>query len=96
MALKKLIIQNNGIPTEYHRIADIQNIVNDKTIIQVYSYISEEQREKEKHQPKYSPRRDDIYIYKSEEYLEYNSSMTTAEAYEYLKTLDKYKDAIDV
>ncbi|MDV3426959.1 MAG: hypothetical protein LIR50_07200 [Bacillota bacterium] len=95
MALIKPIKQNNGIILSYHRIHDIKNIVNDKTIICVYSYVDKEEREKEKilvegFIPKYL-----VYVVMSEEELEYNDNLSIKQAYEYLKTLDKYKDAQD-
>lgn len=96
MALKKAIIQDNGIVTEYHRIFDIENIINDRTRIKVYSYINQAEREKEKRNPKYSPRGNYIYIVKSIENLDYDDSLTIDKAYEYLKTTEKYKGAEDV
>ena len=38
----------------------------------------------------------DVYIETEYINLPYNENMTIEDAYEYLKTLDKYKDAIDV
>ncbi len=96
MALKKLIIQPNGIPTEYHRIYDIENVVNKQTIIRVYSYVNEEEREKDKNKPKYSIQTDTVYIAESEEEMDYDDTLTVDDAYEYLKTLEKYSGAIDV
>ena len=96
MALLKPIKQSNGIILTYHRIKDIRNVINDKTYIEIASYVDEEEREREKKQPKYSPRRDEVYIIYSNEEVKYNDTLTIREAYEYLKTTDKYKGAIDV
>ena len=96
MALLKMIIQPNGIPTEYHRIYNIENIINEKTVIKVYSYVNEEQRERDKNKPKYSIRTGDVYIAVSEEEIDYNDTLTVDDAYEYLKTLDKYSGAKDI
>lgn len=48
MALKKEIILDNGVIVNYHRIVSMNKITNDSIIIEVNSYISENQREKEK------------------------------------------------
>lgn len=94
MALKKTIILDNGIPVSYHRIAEIQNIVNRNTRLLVYSYINEEQRNREKnHEIRYS---DDIYIAKSYEDIGYNDTLIIEKAYEYLKHTPKYEGAEDV
>ena len=47
MALKKEIELENGITTNYHRIVSINKITNNCNIIEVASYTSEKQREKE-------------------------------------------------
>lgn len=96
MALSKIIIQNNGIPLSYHRISDIKNVINDKTYINVISYVNKDQREKEQNQPKYSPNKEEIYKVFSNEQVEYNDTLTIQEAYEYLKTLPKYENAEDI
>ena len=96
MALQKRIVQWNGVPTEYHRIFNIEHVVNQGTTIKVYSYINEDEREREKAKPVYSIQTDDIYRVVSEEELPYNDTLTVDNAYEYLKTLDKYSDAEDV
>lgn len=95
MALIKPIKQDNGVVLSYHRIADIRNVVNDKTYIDIISYVDKEEREKEKHQPKYSPRKYDIYTVQSQEMVDYNDTLTIEQAYEYLKTLPKYEGSED-
>lgn len=96
MALQKAVKQENGIILNYHRIADITNIINDKTQIKIYSYINEEERQKEFNQPKYSPYKQDIYKITSYEDIKYNDTLTAEQAYDYLKMLDKYKNSINV
>lgn len=95
MALQKTIKQDNGVVLSYHRIADIKNIVNDKTQLKIYSYVDKAERQKEKEQPKYSPNKKEIYKITSYEDMEYNDVLTIEDAYNYLKKLDKYKDSID-
>jgi hypothetical protein len=96
MALQKAIKQNNGVVLNYHRIGDIRNVVHDKTYIDVISYVDEEEREKEQNQPKYSPYGQEVYKVQSNESVEYNDTLTITEAYNYLKTTDKYSGATDV
>lgn len=94
MALKKEIVLDNGIMLNYHRIGEIQNIVNGKTKLVIYSYINQEQRNREKNRE--AMYYDDIYRITNLETLDYNDKLTIREAYEYLKTTEKYKDAEDV
>lgn len=96
MALLKAIKQENGIVLNYHRISDIKNVVNDKTYIGVLSYVDEEEREKEKNQPKYSPNKKPIYIISSIEKIPYNDTLTIEEAYEHLKILPEFEGSEDV
>lgn len=96
MALQKAIKQDNGVVLSYHRIADIRNVINDKTYIDIISYVDADEREKEKHQPKYSPNKPNIYTINSQEVIDYNDTLTIEQAYEYLKTLPKYEGSIDV
>ena len=91
MALKKDIKQDNGIVLTYHRIVGIENIINDKTILQVHSYLDKEQREKERNKVD-----GDIYIVTNYEIMDYNDTLTAHNAYDYLKTLEKYEDAEDI
>ena len=103
MALKKTVILENGIPMSYHRIAEIQNVVNEGTKIKILSYVNQEQRLKEKElkdrdrirrmpMPKYG----DLYIVSDTVQLPYNDTLDIVSAYEYLKTTEKYKDAEDI
>lgn len=48
MALKKEIELDNGVVLNYHRIVSLNKITNLSNDIEVNSYISESQREKEK------------------------------------------------
>ncbi len=96
MALLKLVKQKNGLALKYHRIVDIKNILNDCTLIKIYSYYDEKTRKEEQKQKKYSPYKETIYKEISVEKIPYNDSLTAENAYDYLKTLDKYKGAEDV
>lgn len=94
MALKKDIEQENGVILSYHRIAEIENIVNDSTKLKIISYVNQKQRQKEINAGMYGDAR--IYIMTSEEKLNYNDTLSIKEAYNYLKTTDTYKGAEDV
>jgi hypothetical protein len=101
MALSKKIEKDNGVITNYHRIVSINEIVNEQTLIEVASYTSEEKRQEEIQALETSRNggeypQTDIYI--DTEYLakEYNEKDGNIEdAYNYLKTLDKFKGAKD-
>lgn len=101
MALSKKIEKDNGVITNYHRIVSINEIVNEQTIIEIASYTSEEKREEEQ-QALDTARKGGEYtetnIYIDTEYIakEYDEKDGNIEdAYNYLKTLDKFKGAKD-
>lgn len=94
MALKKEIVLNNGVTTNYHRIVSLNNITNVSTIIEVASYTSKEKREEEKNAIENAT---EMNVFIDTKYInkEYTENLTIKEAYEYLKTLDEFKDAIN-
>lgn len=94
MGLKKEITLDNGVSVNYHRIVSINNITNVSTIIEVASYTSEEKRQEEKTAIENAT---EMNVFIDTEYInkEYTENLTIKEAYKYLKTLDKFKDAID-
>lgn len=101
MALQKEIELENGIIVNYHRIVSLNKITNQSNIIEVESYTSKEKREEEQEAIKQGQETgkaipmnvfiDTTYINK-----EYSEDETIKDAYEYLKTTDKYKDAEDI
>ena len=100
MALKKEIILNNGIITNYHRIVSLNNITNVSTIIEVASYTSKEKSEEEKEAIKKGQEAGEaistnIFIDTTYINKEYNENETIEDAYEYLKTTEKYSNATD-
>ena len=102
MALSKKIEKDNGVITNYHRIVSINEIVNEQTLIEVASYTSEEKRQEEQQALENSRKSNESYpetnIYIDTEYIakEYDEKDGNIEdAYEYLKTLDKFKGAKD-
>lgn len=98
MALQKQIELENGIILNYHRIVSINKITNNSNIIEVASYISEEQREKEKeyYNSTEENKKMNVFIDTTFVQKEYNETDTIQDLYDFLKTTDKFKDAIDV
>lgn len=98
MALKKQVELYNGIITNYHRIVSINKITNNCNIIEVASYISEQQREKEKeyYNSTNENKSMNVFIETSFVQKEYSENETIEECYKYLKTLEQFKEARDV
>lgn len=102
MAIKKQIIADNGVVTEYHRIAMVKMDTNQQNAILVHSYISEAERqiEKDYSEGKYKGMDEELIKcpYVDAQYIctEYNSDMTISKAYEYLKMLPQFKGAEDI
>lgn len=106
MGLKKEIVLANGITVNYHRIVSINNIINEGTIIEVASYTGENKRKEEKNailnsriidEENNTKELDEVNVFINTIYInkEYTQNITIEEAYEYLKTLEDFKNAID-
>lgn len=88
MALKKEIQLENGIIINYHRIITLQLVTNKSVDMIVASYVDEENRDKDFLDNK---------IIQTKVYTDtYQENYNIEKAYEYLKTLPEFKDAIDV
>lgn len=101
MALKKEIVLDNGIIVNYHRIVSLSKITNQSNIIEVASYTSKEKREEEKEAIKKGQEAEEaistnIFIDTTYINKEYSETETIEDAYLYLKTIDKFKDAEDI
>ena len=101
MALKKEIELENGIIVNYHRIVSLSKITNQSNIIEVASYTGKEKREEEKEAIKKGQEAGEaistnIFIDTTYINKEYSEDEIIEDAYEYLKTTDKYKDAEDI
>lgn len=94
MALIKAITLNNGIVVNYHRVVSVNNITNHSSIIEIASYISKEKREEEKEALKNNEPMD-IYIKSRHLPIAYDKDLNVDTAYEYLKTLDEFKNSKD-
>lgn len=90
MALYKEITQDNGIILTYHRILFLHSTINMQNSIAALSYIDENAREQEK-EGLITP-----YIFSETFETAYNSEMTIETAYDFLKTIPKFKDAINI
>ena len=91
MALRKEILQEDGVLTNYHRILFIQQTVNRQTSIAVLSYTDNKARENEKADIFTAPYRKSV-TYE----IPYDEKMTVESAYEHLKTLPPFEGAVDV
>jgi hypothetical protein len=97
MALKKDITLNNGIVLNYHRVASVNNITNQTSIIEIASYINEEQRIKEKEWYETNSQEDmNVFVDTRFYSKEYDKDLNVDNAYDYLKTLDEFKDAENI
>lgn len=90
MAIRKSITNEDGVTTNYHRIFYVQNMPNSHVSIAVLSLVSEEIRDEQKAGEIEHP-----YTHSVTYETEKVSEMTTAEAYNYLKTLPAFEGAED-
>lgn len=95
MALEKEIELENGIILNYHRIVSMNKITNNSTTIEVAGYTNKEKREIEQNA---IANGEPFNVYIETEYIskDYNEEETIEDAYDYLKTLDKFKEATDI
>lgn len=97
MALNKLIVQPNGIETNYHRITMLNILVNQENIIEVASYLNGDSRNKQKIFESGNDNSVSMpYMDVSSYILPYDETMSIEDAYNALKNLSKFKGATDV
>ena len=102
MAIKKKVKEDNGVVTEYHRIAMIKIDINEQNAILVHSYLSDDGRQVEKDYTagKYDDFERGIIKrpYVNAQYLncEYDGEMTISKAYEWVKILPQFVGAEDI
>ena len=94
MAIYKEMELDNGVTVRYHRIVSINKITNVQNTIEVASYTKEQKRQEEIEAIQNVT---DMNIFINTDFIttEYNENLTIEEAYEYLKNLDKFKNAED-
>lgn len=97
MALQKEIELENGVILNYHRIVSINKITNDSTIIEVASYASKIQREKEiaYYESTAEDKQMNVFIDTTYINTEYDEGKSIQDLYDHLKTTEKFKDAED-
>lgn len=100
MALQKQIVLDNGITVNYHRIVSLNKITNQTNIIEVASYTSKGKREEEQKAIKKGQETGEavpINIFIDTTYInkDYSETETIEEAYNYLKTTEKFENAED-
>lgn len=95
MGLKKEIELDNGIIVTYHRIVSIFKITNKSCVIEVASYLSKTQREKEKEALENGTAMN-ILIETTYISKKYNEEEVISDIYNYLKETEKFKDADDL
>ena len=98
MALEKEIELENGITVTYHRIVSLNKITNNTNTIEVASYTSEDKRQEEIDYYNSTEENKEMNVFIDTTYInkEYSETETIEDAYAYLKTLDKFKDAEDI
>lgn len=82
----------------YHRIVSLIKITNNANIIEIASYMNKEKRQEEKNYISSQKQNKSINVFIDTNYInkEYIENETIKDAYKYLKTLDKYKDALNI
>ena len=94
MALLKTIELDSGIVLNYHRIVSINKITNHSVILEVAGYTSKTKRDQEVQQ-RMNNEMITTYIDTTFISADYDEQSTIKDWYAYLKTTDKYSDAID-
>lgn len=95
MALKKEIELDNGVTVTYHRIVSINKITNGCNIIEIASYTNKEKRQQEVEAIKNATAMN-VFIHTEFLNKEYDENESIQDVYNYLKTIDKFKDAEDI
>lgn len=90
MALIKEIELDDGVKVNYHRVVSINKITNVQNIIEIASYTSKEKRQEEIEK---SGQEMNVFIHTSYISTEYNANINIENIYDYLKTLEQFKDA---
>lgn len=98
MALFKEIELENGVVVNYHRIVSLNKITNVCNMIEIASYTSNNKRDEEQtlvQEGRKLGQAISMNIFIDTTYIskDYDENETIEDAYEYLKTTDKFKDA---
>lgn len=100
MALKKDITLDNGIVLNYHRVVSVNNITNQTSIIEVASYINEEQRQKEKewYEKTNLEKRNGMNVFIETNFYttNYDKELGVDNSYEFLKKIPIFEGSEDI
>lgn len=102
MAIRIPVTEDNGIVTDYHRIALLRIEPHQQNTILVHSYLGEAGRQVEKDYAAGLYRDVDAgmmnfpYVRAKYFHLKYDEEMTITKAYEYLKTLPWFEGGADI
>lgn len=98
MALQKEIESDNGVILNYHRIVSLNKVTNQANIIEIASYANNRKREEEKAYYENNDNNASMNIYIETTYINkpYDENETIEDAYSYLKTLEKYRNAENI
>ncbi len=98
MALKKEIVLENGVTVNYHRIVSLNKLINKSNIIEVASYTSKQKRKEEQNYYVSEEQDKQMNIFIDTNYINknYDENETIEDAYKYLKTTEKFKEAEDI
>lgn len=91
MGLQKQIELPNGVIVNYHRIVRIVNQINQETEVMVHSYINKDKRN-QLFENEYS----DVYIHEGYYRGDPDIAFDATSAYEWLKTQEPFRDALDI
>ena len=102
MAIKIKVTADNGVVTEYHRVALLSIDVHNQNTILVHSYLNRDGRQVELdyaaglYQDLEAGMMKFPYVDAQYIHIPYDENMTVVRAYEYLKTLPQFIGAEDV
>lgn len=92
MALFKETRQEDGVPTNYHRVLYVVLMTNSHNSVAVTSYVDGDARAQERDGALSAP----PYSHSRTYEMPYDPTMTVETAYNYLKTLPDFEGATDI
>lgn len=95
MAIQKEVARHNGLVFNYHRVVSVNCISNRESIIEVASYLNQQERQKEAEAIRNGVPMD---VYVSTQYVlaPYEPNMGITGAYQYIKGIEPFNDPQDV
>ena len=90
MAILKELKLENGITVNYHRIASINRITNIQKVTEVASYISQEERQREKDGA------ENVFIHTEFINSDYDDAGLIKEEYERIQKIEPFKNGKEI